>query len=65
MCDTKTILRLGVLCAAALESACAGSPLFTLSSNQQTSVCPDREIQYCERISAFVWGKCDCVNTAR
>jgi hypothetical protein len=63
MIHVRTILVTALLGATALVTACTGNPrlsLFTSSGNPHTLVCPEGTVEYCERISAFVWGKCDC-----
>lgn len=62
------MLRLGVLlCVSVFSFGCAGGPGFpvlTSSSSPETLVCGYGEVQYCERLSGFVWGQCECVRAS-
>ena len=65
----RAIVRSGLICVAALMTACASNtastPLWNSSRNPETLVCAAGQIQYCERLSGSVWGKCDCVTAWR
>jgi hypothetical protein len=51
------------LCAVATLAACGStahiSP-FVAGDGPEGIVCKDTEVQLCERLSAFQWGRCEC-----
>jgi hypothetical protein len=59
---------LGLLLGTLLTSGLFGcaddprTPTLTSRVDPEALVCPEHEVRYCERISAFVFGRCDCVH---
>lgn len=49
-------------------TACSTSarvPVLSLRDEPKALVCASGQIQFCERLSGFVWGRCDCVTVSR
>jgi len=66
MSYVRTILVTALMGATALVAACTGTPRLLVSSGDpRTLVCPEETLEYCERLSAFTWAKCDCVSITR
>ena len=65
----RAMRRASLICfMAPFVVGCASSatyPLWNSSRDPKTLVCAAGQTQFCERLSASVWGKCDCVTASR
>jgi len=61
----KPMLLLGFTAVLAACASDPGLPVLTSSQDPDALVCAIGEMQYCERLSAYVWAKCECISVAR